>query len=348
MEEKLEPNELIERLTQLVKSQENEKNLKNNNSSDVIINQIKDILNKAVVPNKHNKPKKIKKKKIKRQDLLKEILEESAPDRGTNVTSAFQTKDENSQKFDYTNENFNVNLEDLGLFDDSHRFGFNFYSDSNVNPLLNNSSETEIKNDNSTKRDNEANDCDEDVPKDFFKYKSAKMFDTYVKNFKLGENDDDISYESVIKEDIDVLQYAKERNILPHTTPKPDPEVLKILGLPSDYNPFNDTSDTRDQKLSFDKTTNTFRVKHSLLTLEEEKALKKHRNKIASRKFRKTHSKKPKLDDVALAYSNNLKEIIKIMAPEINDLEMKVKSLMEENRQLSNDLKLKYINRLTT
>lgn len=348
MQEKLEPTELLEQLRQLVQSQENEKNLQQNNNNGAIINQIKDILNKAAVPKKHDKPKKVKKKKIKRQDLLKEILEESAPDRGTNVGSTFQTKDENPQNFNYTNNNIDVNFDELGLFDDSHRFGFNFYSDLNPNPVPNSSSETEIKNVNAIKEDNVAEDHNVDVPKDFFKYKSAQMFDAYVKKFKLGEKDDDISYDLVIKEDMDILRYASERNILPHTIPKPDPEILNILGLPSGFNPYNETLETKDQKLSFDKTTNTFRVKHSLLTLDEEKALKKHRNKIASRKFRKTHSKKPKVDDAALEYSNNLKEIIKVMSPEIDNLEIKVKSLMEENRQLSNALKLKYINRLTT
>lgn len=348
MQEKLEPSELLEQLRHLVQSQENEKSVDQNNNNDVIINQIKDILNKAAVPKKHDKPKKVKKKKIKRQDLLKEILEESAPDRGTNVTSTFQTKDENHQSLNHTNDNIDMNFDDLGLFDDSHRFGFNFYSDLNSNPVANNSSETEIKNVNAIKEDTVAEDHNEDVPKDFFKYKSPQMFDAYVKKFKLWEKEDDISYDLVIREDIDILRYANERNILPNITPKPDPEVLKILGLPSDFNPFNDTPKTRDQKLSFDKTTNTFRVKHSMLTLEEEKALKKHRNKIASRKFRKTHSKRPKVDSDALKYLNNLKEIIKILSPEIDNLEIKVKSLMEENRQLSNALKLKYINRLTT
>lgn len=63
MQEKLEPTELLEQLRQLVQSQENEKNLQQNNNNGVIINQIKDILNKAAVPKKHDKPKKVKKRK---------------------------------------------------------------------------------------------------------------------------------------------------------------------------------------------------------------------------------------------------------------------------------------------
>lgn len=348
MQEKLEPAELLEQLRQLVQSQENEKSSETKNNNGVIINQIKDILNKAVVPKKHDKPKKVKKKKIKRQDLLKEILEESAPDRESHATSTFQTKDEDHQQNTYTNENIDINFDELGLFDDSHRFGFNFYSDSNSNTVPKSLVESENKSVNAIKEETVAEYHNVDMPKDFFKFKSAQMFDNYVKKFKLGEKDDDISYDAVIKEDIDILRYANERNILPQTTPKPDPEVLKILGLPSDFNPFNDTPITENQKLTFDKTTNTFRVKHSLLTLDEEKALKKHRNKIASRKFRKIHSKKPKMDDAVLEYSNSLQEIIKFMSLEIDNLEIKVKSLMEENRQLSNALKLKYMSRLTS
>lgn len=78
MEQKTEHDELLARLRQLINSQEAERKSQNSNynekSNDIIINQLKDILNQTTLPKKPEKPKKIKKKKkIKRQDLLKEI-----------------------------------------------------------------------------------------------------------------------------------------------------------------------------------------------------------------------------------------------------------------------------------
>ena len=355
MEQTTEHDELIARLRQLINSQEAERKSQNSNynekSNDIIINQLKDILNQTTLPKKPEKPKKIKKKKkIKRQDLLKEILEGSAPDKSSSNTPAAELSTGNNQVVNAINNNFNVNFDELGLFDDSHRFGFNFYSDTYQNNIADNDQNTETNKTNEPKETEVPNKTKKQntALKDFFKYKSEEMFDNYVTEFQLKEIDDKISYTSVISEDIDIVRYARKKNILPSVTPKADVEVLKILGLPSDYDPFGDTSNSKNQKLSYDANRNKFRVKHTLLTVDEEKALKKYRNRVASKRFRKVHSKKQKVDEVALEYNKNLQEIISNILPEIENLEIKVKSLIEENQQLGDALKLKYINRLTT
>lgn len=351
MEPKVESNELVERLKQLIATQEAEQqscNTQQNHVNNMLIDQLRDIIKQSTVPKKIEKPKKVKKKKIKRQDLLKEILEGSAPEKSPSITPTAPVSNANSQVFNNVNNNFDVNFDEFGLFDDSHRFGFNFYSDSYQNNLADNVQSSGNYKTVEPKIPKVAEVVNVTVPKDFFKFKSQEMFDNYIKKFQLKEKDDNLSYETVINEEVDLVRYARERNILPPLTPKPDVEVLKILGLPIDYNPFNDTSNSKNAKLSYDSNTNAFRVKHSLLTEEEEKALKKHRNRIASRRFRKAHSKKRNIDEAALEYEKNLKEIISNIAPEIEILEVKVKSLMDENRQLSDALKLKYINRLTT
>ena len=351
MKPQIESTELVERLKQPIAAQEAEQqsgNTQQNHVNNMLIDQLRDIIKQSTMPKKIEKPKKVKKKKIKRQDLLKEILEGSAPERSPSITPSAPVSNTNLQVSKNVNNRFDVNFDEFGLFDDSHRFGFNFYSDSYQNNLANNVQSSENYKTVEPKIPKVAEDVNITVPKDFFKFKSQEMFDNYIKKFHLKDKDDNITYESVINEEIDLVRYARERNILPPLTPKPDVEVLKILGLPADCNPFNDTSDSKNKKLSYDSNTNTFRVKHSLLTDEEEKALKKHRNRVASRRFRKLHSKKHNIDEGVIEYEKNLKEIINNIAPEIQHLEGKVKSLMDENRQLSDALKLKYINRLTT
>ncbi|OBA28371.1 hypothetical protein HANVADRAFT_51669 [Hanseniaspora valbyensis NRRL Y-1626] len=340
---------------------------------DKLIDELKKLVDLSTKSNKKMIQKKKKKKKIKRQDLLKEILEDSQKSSSVainNVGNAHLTSFNPIQHQSVTttyNQNLNLNMyENDSLFDiDAHRFGANLYNDNlfqefnlqgnqnesfyptnmnsnfddKVKPLVDNIQQNTTPNFETGKLMN---------AKEIYKINSVTLLKDYLNCYKLMDSNTDKEFEDFLNKKVDILRFARDNSLLIDNIPKPDPELLKILELPLDYNPYLIEGRPDNTVLVYNKQLKQFRIKHDLLSLEQKKELKKYRNRIASRRFRKVHSKSSqKQDEINNDFDSFYKTTITKLLPEIEELETQLALLLNENDNLNEKLKSKYKQKLT-
>ncbi|XBW38513.1 hypothetical protein QEN19_004102 [Hanseniaspora menglaensis] len=356
-------------------STDNDNNTVNDNSSKLklqerekLIDELKKLVDSSSRASENLVKKKKKKKKIKRQDLLKEILED------TQKTTSLKRNDTHAdisfkQHLNHSNtysQNFDLDLNESNyLLDiDTHRFGLNLYNDNLFQELnshdINYKSpysdslpfkikkEFELVTANEKESDVLANQSNINIHiKDIYTSTSKELLKNYMHAYKLLEDISDTAFNEFLEKKVDIIRFGKQFSFLDEEIPKPDPELLKILNLPADYNPYMIEGRPSNVVLVYNKQMEQFRIKHDLLSEDQRKQLKKYRNKIASRKFRKTHSKASKAQETVTHLNPLYKELIEKMLPEVDALEKKVKTLLAENEHLSEKLKLRYKQKLT-
>lgn len=330
-----------------------------------LIDELKKLVDSSSRPNRRVVQKKKKKKRIKRQDLLKEILEDTSSgiviskNKGTTGANYIENIAKNNEIHSH---NLNLTEENFKFDFDSHRFGVNLYNDDLFQDFGLTDKHFEPSDSNyplfqydRNKNQNAINHAQDvkgiiDSPqlhaKDIYR-SSSQDLKKYLKSYGLLDKNSSDSFTEFTNRKVDILGFARQHFLLEDDIPKPDPELLRILGLPMEYNPYLIEGRPSNIVLVYSRPLEQFRIKHDLLSDIQKKELKKYRNRIASRKFRRTHSKSSKNHINPEASKSLYETIIFNLMPEIEQLEENLKKLISENENLNEQLKLKYKQKLT-
>lgn len=360
---------ILLQLRSLINTDDDNTNSYDNNNlklqeREKLIDELKKLVDSSSRPNRRVIHKKKKKKKIKRQDLLKEILEDSssssaiARNSGANATSYIDSIPKNeihSHSLNLTEESFKFDF-------DSHRFGVNLYNDNLFQEFGLMDNHLEVSDSNSSLFQFDSNKKPNAVKheqgiivtsespqlhaKDVYQ-RSSPILKRYLNSYRLLETNSSEDFREFVCKKVDILGFARQHSLLEEDIPKPDPELLKILGLPMEYNPYLIDGRPSNIVLVYSRPLEQFRIKHDLLSDIQKKELKKYRNRIASRKFRRAHSKVSKNHNDADKTRSLYETIIFNLMPEIEKLEENLKKLISENENLNEQLKLKYKQKLT-